>query len=129
MADLTDVSQYFRYLSEYKALICMSECHFCLRPNGVRRHLQDYHNHIPLSTRQKLCTYANGLSLSDPSEIQLPSNPISLIEGLKELEGVRCISCSAVELKDRKMKRHCEDAHGWSPEQGTLILYMLLILI
>jgi hypothetical protein len=116
---MVNVDDYFVYLWAWKVLVCRS-CKYGLQKNGVKRHLLETHQAIPLIIRKALITYAQSLSLLPSAEVSIPSitESIPAFECLKLVEtGYRCTQCNALYGTEDSMIVHCRK-HNWIQSQG-----------
>jgi len=117
-----NLSQYVKYIPEYQVLVCIQHG-YCMNPgNGIRNHLRDFHQVIPIEIRKKIIEYGNSISLLAPNEIPMPVWDGKPIDGLKVIEnGYRCISekCKGfVTTSPGVMEKHCRNTHDWVPKDG-----------
>ena len=105
-----DPSQFVLYLDEWKVLICLNErCKHALSPDGVALHLRTFHKDIyDLQIRRRITDYTNTLALIHPSEIQIPMNIPSPIEGLQIHQGWKCKTCFEVGPIFDAAQDHCK---------------------
>jgi len=115
--DVSEVSDILCYNPEFKVLICL-ECQHCLIPEGINRHLRDYHGSIAIDRRKRMIERVEQLEIMKPEDIILPSNEIEAIEGLKVVKGIQCTTCGAIYGTVGSMKTHCWHVHGWVQSKG-----------
>ena len=118
-----DPSQFILYLNEWKVLICLNErCKHALSPDGVALHLRTFHKDIyDLQIRRRITDYTNTLALIHPSEIQIPMNTPSPIEGLGIHQGWKCKTCLEVGPVFDAAHDHCKREHNWKSTNGIHI--------
>jgi hypothetical protein len=115
------IQNYVTYLNQYKTLICR-QCQYCIVPGGIQRHLKDFHQNIPLKTRQSIIEFSLQLELIEPNLLQIDKNINEHIDGLKVYEnGFRCLSsdCTFCCTTEHSMVKHGRIAHKWTTSQGT----------
>jgi len=118
----TDLTQYVKYIPEYQVLVCIQHGQ-CMNPgSGIKNHLKEYHQAIPIEMRKKIIEFGDSISLRAPDKIPTPVWDGKPIDGLKVIEnGFRCIfeDCEGfVTTSPEGMKRHCRDTHNWDPKKG-----------
>lgn len=114
---MIDVSEYVKYLPEQQALICRG-CKYCLQPNGVEGHLGRTHTAVKLEVRKELVSYAEKLTLRNPSEIMTPITAIPAFDDLRITRGFRCAFCDGLYGTPGNIKEHCK-SHNWPKPEGT----------
>ena len=114
---MIDISKYFLYLQEEQALICRS-CKYCLQPNGIENHLGRQHTAVALEVRKELVSYAESLTLRNPSEVIAPVTIVPVFDCLKVTQGFRCSMCNSLYGTPGSIKKHCE-GHRWMKPEGT----------
>ena len=85
------INQYLLYIEKIHVLICRSCQHGLLPGEGIRRHLHEKHQKIPLKTRRELISWANELPLVEPDQVLVPGPEEAPIEGLELIgNGFKC---------------------------------------
>src|SRR5262245_50007554 len=113
----TPVDQYVKYNSEFKVLICCKH-KYCIKPTGIQRHFQDYHQKIPLAIRKEIIQYGSQLSLQEPNMIGT-ANKVILDLAIYE-KGFQCKynGCDECTTTERSMISHCRTKHNWVTSKG-----------
>jgi len=116
-----DTSDYVLYLEDRKVLICLNEgCKHALTPNGIALHFRTFHKDAyDLRVRRQIMDYANSLTLSHPSEVRVPMDVTTPIEGLRIHNGWQCTQCSDVGPVFEAARGHCTREHNWSSTRGN----------
>lgn len=113
---MIDESKYLQYLEEQQALVCRN-CKHCLQPDGVEDHLRRKDGKIPLDIRKKLVSYAESLTLRNPSEVIMPTTIVPAFDSLEVIQGFRCSFCSVLYGTPNSIEKHCR-SHKWTRPEG-----------
>ena len=107
------MEEYLIYNEVYRVIICRSH-KYAISPNSVSRHLQKYHQSIPLKTRQFLEQSAEKLDLVTTEEVGIPWDE-TVVDGLEVHDGFKCEYDDCNELRGSidSMKKHCQQEHNW----------------
>jgi hypothetical protein len=80
------------YNSKYRVLVCRA-CQYALSPNGVKRHLERWHDHLSLDVRKALTRFAETLDLATISEVNALRPESDGVAGLRIQSGFQCMTC------------------------------------
>ena len=122
---MLNVHEYLIYLEEEELLVCRI-CRYCLRWNGIERHLRKEHKVIPLNIRNELVRYSQTLSIKNPADIVIPGNTVPAYEYLNIIDGYCCLICNALYGTLDSMRKHMGKYHIQSFQEGNVLLNVLI---
>jgi hypothetical protein len=109
----------FQFLEQYSVLVCMQ--HYTGVVN-LDKHLREQHN-TPVTQRRAVVEYFSQYSRAHPSTIELPAQPIQVIQELgTPLDGLQCNTCSYITTNTDEMRKHCKKEHNisWTSNKSML---------
>jgi Orsellinic acid/F9775 biosynthesis cluster protein D len=117
---MVDSTLYFSHVEQFKVLVCR-KCEHCISPGGTEVHLRRSHRDIPLIVRKELIAFSDNLALDYPEAITAPCSCITMINGLKVIDGFKCMECGCLCGTEKSMRQHCKTQHGQFQNKGEKI--------
>lgn len=108
---MVDTALFFSHVEQFKVLVCM-KCEYCIQPGGAEAHLRRSHKDVSLAVRKELVEFCASLLLDQPEAVASPHSCVAMINGLKLVDGFKCMECEHLSGTERSIRQHCKTQHG-----------------
>ena len=110
VSPMINIKDHFIHLPEHQLLICNLH-KYALQPNGIDRHLHDYHT-LPSMIRIELTRLVAGLILRGSNDFIIPRESISILIYLPiPIPGFRYNQCNFLSKSENGIRNHYRETH------------------